>query len=31
VVAEREWDAVKAARQLKVVWQKGPTLPDTWL
>jgi nicotinate dehydrogenase subunit B len=27
VVAEREWDAVKAARQLKVVWQDGPHLP----
>jgi nicotinate dehydrogenase subunit B len=27
VVAEREWDAVKAARQLKVTWQDGPPLP----
>lgn len=27
VVAEREWDAVKAARQLKVTWQRGPRLP----
>jgi nicotinate dehydrogenase subunit B len=27
VVAEREWDAVKAARQLKVVWHEGPALP----
>jgi CO/xanthine dehydrogenase Mo-binding subunit len=27
VVAEREWDAVKAARQLKVAWETTPTLP----
>ncbi|HEY6258025.1 MAG TPA: molybdopterin cofactor-binding domain-containing protein [Xanthobacteraceae bacterium] len=27
VVAEREWDAVKAARVLKVVWQESATLP----
>ena len=28
VVAEREWDAVRAARQLKVVWEPfAPTLP----
>ncbi len=26
VVAEREWDAVKAARDLKVVWKDGPDL-----
>src|SRR5262249_32341462 len=26
VVAEREWDAVKAARQLKVTWQDTPAL-----
>ena len=29
VVADREWDAVKAARQLKVVWQETPRLPNT--
>jgi CO/xanthine dehydrogenase Mo-binding subunit len=28
VVAKREWDAVKAARQLKVVWQDTPRLPS---
>jgi nicotinate dehydrogenase subunit B len=28
VVAPREWDAVKAARQLKVVWDDAPTLPN---
>jgi nicotinate dehydrogenase subunit B len=28
VVAEREWDAVKAARALKVTWQESPPLPD---
>ncbi len=28
VAAEREWDAVKAARRLKVVWQDGPALPS---
>ena len=28
VVANREWDAVKAARQLKVVWQDTPRLPS---
>ncbi|MET0633586.1 MAG: molybdopterin cofactor-binding domain-containing protein [Xanthobacteraceae bacterium] len=27
VVAEREWDAVKAARALKVTWQESPALP----
>jgi nicotinate dehydrogenase subunit B len=27
VVAEREWDAVKAARALKVTWQVNATLP----
>lgn len=27
VVATREWDAVKAARQLKVVWSDTPALP----
>jgi nicotinate dehydrogenase subunit B len=27
VVAEREWDAVKAARALKVTWQQDATLP----
>ncbi len=27
VAAEREWDAVKAARSLKVSWDKGPSLP----
>ena len=26
VVAEREWDAVKAARELKVTWQEPPAL-----
>ncbi len=26
VVAEREWDAVRAARTLKVTWEKGPAL-----
>jgi CO/xanthine dehydrogenase Mo-binding subunit len=32
IVAEREWDAVKAARDLKVVWADGPKLPrDTGL
>jgi nicotinate dehydrogenase subunit B len=28
VVAEREWDAVKAARALKVTWQESTTLPS---
>src|SRR6516225_2802317 len=28
VVAEREWDVVKAARALKVTWQKSPPLPE---
>ena len=28
VVAEREWDAVKAARALKVTWQESATLPE---
>ncbi len=27
VVAEREWDAVKAAQALKVTWQENSTLP----
>src|SRR5206468_3812478 len=27
VVAEQEWDAVKAARDLKVTWEPGPPLP----
>ena len=27
VVAENEWDAVKAAQALKVTWQDGPALP----
>jgi len=27
VVAMREWDAVKAARQLKVLWSETPALP----
>lgn len=29
VVAENEWDAVKAAAQLKVTWDTTPTLPGT--
>ena len=29
VVAPKEWDAVKAARQLKVIWRDGPALPAT--
>jgi nicotinate dehydrogenase subunit B len=28
VVAAREWDAVKAARALKVAWQESPPLPE---
>src|SRR5262249_60857577 len=28
VVAERAWDAVKAARALKVTWQESPPLPE---
>jgi nicotinate dehydrogenase subunit B len=28
VVAENEWDAVRAAQQLKVQWQDTPSLPD---
>jgi CO/xanthine dehydrogenase Mo-binding subunit len=28
VVAEREWDAVRAAQQLKVTWKDSPALPD---
>jgi nicotinate dehydrogenase subunit B len=28
VVAEREWDAVKAAQQLAVTWEASPALPD---
>jgi nicotinate dehydrogenase subunit B len=27
VVAEREWDAIKAARDLKVTWQESVALP----
>ena len=27
VVAEQEWDAIKAARALKVTWQEPPALP----
>jgi len=27
VIAEKEWQAVKAARQLKVKWNSGPALP----
>jgi CO/xanthine dehydrogenase Mo-binding subunit len=27
VIAEQEWDAVKAARDLKVTWEAGPPLP----
>ncbi len=27
VLAENEWDAVKAAQALKVTWQEGPALP----
>ncbi len=29
VVAENEWDAVRAARQLKVTWDTAPTLPGS--
>jgi len=29
VVAEREWDAVRAARQLKVVWESTSALPGS--
>jgi CO/xanthine dehydrogenase Mo-binding subunit len=29
VVAANEWDAVRAAQQLKVTWDTTPTLPDT--
>jgi CO/xanthine dehydrogenase Mo-binding subunit len=28
VVAEHEWDAVKAARTLKIAWQDAPALPS---
>jgi nicotinate dehydrogenase subunit B len=28
VVAEREWDAVKAAQQLDITWEESPALPD---
>jgi nicotinate dehydrogenase subunit B len=28
VVAEREWDAVKAAQQLDIMWEESPALPD---
>jgi len=29
VVAENEWDAVRAARQLNVTWETAPTLPGS--
>ena len=29
VVAEREWDAIRAARQLKVVWESTSALPGS--
>src|SRR5205823_2280155 len=29
VVAQNEWDAVRAARQLKVTWDTTPTLPGS--
>ena len=29
VVAENEWDAVRAARQLKVTWENTPSLPGS--
>jgi nicotinate dehydrogenase subunit B len=29
VVAENEWDAVKAARQLKISWDPAPSLPGS--
>ena len=29
VVAENEWDAIRAARQLKVTWNSAPALPGT--
>src|SRR5262245_56947344 len=29
VVAEKEWDAVRAAEQLKVTWDLKPVLPGT--
>ena len=29
VVAENEWDAVKAAQQLKVTWDRTPSLPGS--
>jgi CO/xanthine dehydrogenase Mo-binding subunit len=29
VVAENEWDAIRAARQLKVTWDTTPTLPGS--
>jgi nicotinate dehydrogenase subunit B len=29
VVAPNEWDAVRAARQLKVAWEAAPALPDS--
>jgi CO/xanthine dehydrogenase Mo-binding subunit len=28
VVAEREWDAIRAAKDLKIAWQDPPPLPD---
>ena len=29
VVAEREWDAIRAARQLKITWEAAPPLPGS--
>jgi nicotinate dehydrogenase subunit B len=28
VVAEREWDAIRAAQQLNIMWEASPALPD---
>jgi nicotinate dehydrogenase subunit B len=28
VVAEREWDAIRAAQQLDIAWEKSPSLPE---
>jgi nicotinate dehydrogenase subunit B len=28
VVAEREWDAIRAAQDLKITWQESPPLPE---
>jgi CO/xanthine dehydrogenase Mo-binding subunit len=28
VVAEREWDAIRAAEELKITWQEPPPLPE---